>query len=129
MTDEGRDFFSSVGRRQNHDARLFPRADGGPLGTSSQFRPMKDACKAAKITPAIGFHILRHTYAARLAMKGVPLPVIAEQTWPRGHQDHEPALRASCNPAMSVTPFRAAFGELGIARESVVVPLHASQTL
>lgn len=34
-------------------------------------------CRAAKITPTINFHILRHTYGSALAMRGVPLQVIA----------------------------------------------------
>jgi site-specific recombinase XerD len=38
----------------------------------------------AKIGPAIGFHILRHTYPSRLAIKGAPLPVIAARL---GHSD------------------------------------------
>ena len=38
----------------------------------------------AKITPAATFHILRHTYASTLAMRGVPMGVIAAQL---GHAD------------------------------------------
>jgi hypothetical protein len=33
----------------------------------------------AKIEPAATFHILRHTYGSALAMKGVPMGVIAAQ--------------------------------------------------
>ena len=45
---------------------------------------MRHACERADIEPAITFHILRHTYASRLAMRGVPLNVIAKQL---GHSD------------------------------------------
>ena len=45
---------------------------------------MRHACERAEIEPAITFHILRHTYASRLAMRGVPLNVIAKQL---GHSD------------------------------------------
>lgn len=38
----------------------------------------------ARIEPAVSFHILRHTYASVLAMRGVPLGVIAAQL---GHAD------------------------------------------
>lgn len=49
-----------------------------------QVRPLEAACSAAKITPAANFHTLRHTYASALAMKGVPLQVIAAVL---GHSD------------------------------------------
>ena len=39
---------------------------------------------AGSISPAIGFHILRHTYASMLAMRGTTLQVIAKQL---GHSD------------------------------------------
>jgi site-specific recombinase XerD len=29
------------------------------------------------IAPAVGFHIMRHTFASRLAMRGVPMAVVA----------------------------------------------------
>jgi integrase len=40
--------------------------------------------QSAKIKPAISFHVLRHTHGSALAMKGVPMGVIAEQL---GHAD------------------------------------------
>ena len=55
-----------------------------PWGRSHQFRPLREACQAAGIVPAVSFHVLRHTHASRLAMKGVPMAVIAEQL---GHKD------------------------------------------
>ena len=45
---------------------------------------MKDACAVARIDPPVSFHILRHTYGAALAAKGVPLQVIAIAL---GHSD------------------------------------------
>jgi hypothetical protein len=39
---------------------------------------LREACGRAKITLAIGFHI-RHTYASRLVMRGVPMSVVAQQ--------------------------------------------------
>jgi integrase len=47
-------------------------------GKSHQTRRMKNACQIAKITPAIGFNILRHTYASQLVSAGVSMSVIAE---------------------------------------------------
>ena len=46
---------------------------------SDQFRLIRAACDAANITPAVSFHELRHTYGSRLAMRGVPMGVIAAQ--------------------------------------------------
>ena len=45
---------------------------------------MQEACSNARITPAVSFHILRHTHGSRLAMAGVPMGVIAKQL---GHAD------------------------------------------
>src|SRR5262249_51626341 len=36
------------------------------------------------ITPPVTFHVLRHTHASHLAMRGVPMGVIAKQL---GHAD------------------------------------------
>jgi integrase len=43
-----------------------------------------EACRRAKIKPEISFHVLRHTHGSTLAMRGVPMGVIAEQL---GHAD------------------------------------------
>lgn len=55
-----------------------------PWGKSHQQRPLGRACSRAGITPAVSFHVLRHTYGSILAMRGVPLAVIAEVL---GHAD------------------------------------------
>jgi integrase len=36
-----------------------------------------------------GWHILRHTFASHLAMRGVPLPAIKELMGVRHHNDHD----------------------------------------
>ncbi len=63
---------------------IFLRADGRPWGTSHQQRPLEWASKRGKVVPEATFHILRHTYASSLAMRGVPMGVIAAQL---GHAD------------------------------------------
>ena len=45
---------------------------------------MREACTRAKITPPIGFHQLRHTWASLAVMNGVPLLVVARNL---GHRD------------------------------------------
>jgi integrase len=63
---------------------IFIRDDGNKWDSSHQQRPLEAACKRSKIDPPATFHILRHTYASKLAMQGVPLTVIGKQL---GHSD------------------------------------------
>src|SRR5262249_38837875 len=84
LTAEGRDFFAMQATGKAIGARLFLHGNGRPWNKSEQARPLAAVCDAARIEPGVNFHGLRHTYAARLAMKGVPLAVIATQL---GHAD------------------------------------------
>ena len=127
LTDEGREFFERMARGRARDALLFERdaiaqqaTRTAPAvrhrtrwGKSDQFRAMADACTAARIVPAISFHVLRHTYASRLARCAVPLPVIAAQL---GHADTRMTERhyAHLAPSYVADTVRAAFGNLGI---------------
>ena len=97
------------------------RPDGEAWGKSDQIRPMRAACEAASITPAIGFHILRHTHASRLTMAGVPLGVVASQL---GNSEAICAKHyAHLCPGYVAESIRAAFGPLGIVPTSNVVPI------
>ena len=60
LTNEGKDFFLEITAGRPKDALALPRPDGLPWGPSHQQRPLLDACKRAKIKPAVSFHILRH---------------------------------------------------------------------
>ena len=75
---------------------------------------MRDACRAAKISPALGFHGLRHSYASRLAMRSVPMQVIAQQL---GHADTRMVEKhyAHLAPSFVGDTVRAAFGTLDLA--------------
>lgn len=99
LTEEGTAFFTSIAGERKADAPMFthapqshrktePSTDGKPKlepwEHSQQRYWMLQACETAKIAPAIGFHILRHTYASQLAMNGTPMPVIAALL---GHAD------------------------------------------
>jgi integrase len=122
LTDEGVDFFTQVSAGKETSALLFPRTDGEPWRQANQFRPMREACKGARIKLAISFHVLRHSYASRLAMAGTPLAVIAEQL---GHGDTRMTERhyAHLAPSYVGTTVRAAFGTLGVLEPSSVVPM------
>jgi integrase len=79
LTDEGQRFFASLTAGRGGADLMFKRTDGEHWGKSHQARPLRLACKRAKITPAISFHVLRHTHGSQLAMRDVPMAVIAKQ--------------------------------------------------
>ena len=127
LTDEGREFFTRIALGKDGDACLFGRDTiakqatrttpavraRAAWGKSDQFRAMADACKAARIAPAVSFHVLRHTYASRLARLAVPMPVIASQL---GHAGTRMTERhyAHLAPSYVADTVRAAFSSLGI---------------
>jgi integrase len=99
------------------------QTEQAPWGRSHQFRPLREACKGAGISPAVSFHVLRHTHASRLAMKGVPMAVIAAQL---GHKDVKLTSKhyAHLSPGYVADTIRAAFGSLGLVPAiNVVAPL------
>lgn len=136
LTDEGAEFFQQQAAGKARGARLFERdiqtspatkiapaeTERAAWGKSHQFRMLREACAAAKIAPAVSFHILRHTYATRLASNGTPMPVIAAQL---GHKDTRMTERhyAHLAPSYVADVVRAAFSPLGIVAASNVTPL------
>ncbi len=119
LTDEGRDFFAAQTAGREGTAPMFERADGKRWKPSQQQRPLADACKNGKITPAISFHVLRHTHGSLLAMQGVPMPVIARQL---GHADTRMTEKhyALLSPDYVADTIRAHFPKLGIGEQSKV---------
>jgi integrase len=83
LPPEGARFFEKETKDRPNSEQIFTRPNGAGWSHSDQQRPMQDAVKAAQLAP-ITFRGLRHTYASRLAMKAVPLAVIAKQL---GHSD------------------------------------------
>lgn len=127
LTHEGRDFVTQNIAGRPGSARLFLRANGKPWGKSEQQRPLSAACTVARIDPPVNFHGLRHTYASRLAMRGVPLAVIAKQL---GHADSRMVEKhyGHLSPSYIADTVRAAFGPLGILVEpSNLVPISAAR--
>lgn len=121
LNNEGKAFFTLHCAGQTAKALIFTRPDGDPWAKSEQMRPMRAACKAAKITPVIGFHILRHTHASRLTMAGVPLGVVASQL---GNSEAICAKHyAHLSPGFVADSIRQAFGPLGIVPASNVRPM------
>jgi integrase len=141
LTDEGRGFFKDMAAGKSGSALLFERdrvvtqaTREAPAATkraawskSDQFRLIRAACIAAKIIPAISFHELRHTYGSRLAMRGVPMGVIAAQL---GHSDTRMTERhyAHLSPSYVAETVRQSFGTLGIVPKAAVVALRGMVT-
>jgi integrase len=125
LTEEGQKLFTKLSASKLGHDPIFVRADGGTWGRSHQLRPMLLASHRAKIRPSVSFHVLRHTYGSTLAMRGVPMGVIAEQL---GHADTRMTEKhyAHLAPNYVAETIRANFPKLGIAETSVVVQLHTA---
>ena len=126
LTHEGRDFAESHAAGKPGSTRLFVRANNKPWGKSEQQRPLSTACAAARIDPPVNFHGLRHTYASRLAMRGVPLAVIATEL---GHADTRMVEKhyGHLAPSYVADTVRKAFGTIGILDPSNVVPISGAR--
>ena len=77
LTDEAAELLRQRMLGKSGGSLVLARADGQLWGKSHQHRPLREACVQAAITPPISFHGLRHSFASRLAMRGVPMAVIA----------------------------------------------------
>jgi integrase len=112
LTDEGREFFARMQLRAGTNSPLLTKANGRSWSASDQQRPLAAACAAARIA-SVTFHGLRHTYASRLVMKGVPLPVVAAQL---GHSDTRMVEKhyGHLAPTYIADTVRAAFDRMGL---------------
>jgi integrase len=117
LTDEGRALFAELTAGHTGRDLIFVRDDGNAWGPSHQQRPLEAASARAKVEPSATFHILRHTYASSLAMRGVPMGVIAAQL---GHSDTRMTERhyAHLSPNYVADTVRAALPALGIVDKS-----------
>jgi integrase len=122
LTDEGRQLFANLTAGKAARDLIFLRDDGNPWGASHQQRPLDAASDRAKLEPPATFHILRHTYASALAMRGVPMGVIAAQL---GHADTRMTEKhyAHLAPNYVAETVRAALPSLGIVDQSNIAPL------
>ncbi len=126
LTDEAVLCFLTWTRGRAPTEPVFLRDDGAVWGPSHQQRPLEEAGKAAEIEPPVTFHVLRHTHASQLAMRGVPMAVIAKQL---GHADTRMTEKhyAHLAPNYIAETIRANFPTLGIGEPLNVVPLRGAQ--
>ena len=126
LTDEAKAAFEGWTEKLASTDLVFHRADGKAWGKSHQKRPLDEASARAEITPAVTFHILRHTHGSHLAMNGVPMAVIAAQL---GHADTRMTEKhyAHLAPSYVADTIRANFPDLGIAGAAEVVPLRRAK--
>lgn len=119
LEEEGVRLFDQVTAGKKAGDLIFPRPDGKRWGPSQQARPIAAACAAAKLEPT-GFHDLRRTYGARLALRGVPMAVIAEAL---GHADERITRRhyAHLSKSYVADTVRVAVAGLGIVDEGPIV--------
>jgi integrase len=122
LTDEGAAFFREWCAGRAGSDILFLRADGKPWSISQQQGPMLKACEHAQIVPVISFHILRHSHGSLLAMRGVPMGVIAKQL---GHSNTKVTEKhyAHLAPNYVADMIRAGAPRFGFKPSKKVIPL------
>ncbi|KQZ65567.1 hypothetical protein ASD67_00150 [Sphingopyxis sp. Root1497] len=118
---EGVQLFKQQTAGRAKSDRMFLKSTGQPWGAAHQARPMAEARLAAKIDH-VSFHDLRRTYGARLALKGVPMAIIAEAL---GHADERITRKhyAHLSPSHVGDVVRAAVTGMQIVEKSKVVAI------
>jgi integrase len=124
LTDEGATFFAELTAGKASDAAIFVDADGARWGRSAQSQPMREACRRARVTPPISFHILRHCYAGHAVQNGASLQVVARAL---GHSSIKmtEAHYAHLQPSYEDEQIRAAALRLGLAPDRKVAPIRS----
>ena len=124
LSDDGARFFTDVTAGKQSSDIIFIKTNGKAWRKTQQIKRIEEACANAEIKPAISFHVLRHTYAASLAMRGVTLQVIAVQL---GHSDTRICEKhyAHLSPSYLADTIKGSLPNLGFMREGTVIPIRA----
>jgi integrase len=122
LTDEGQAFFRQVCVGRAGTELMLTKANGREWLRSHQTQPMTNAVRRAKISPAIGFHGLRHTWASLAVMAGVPLLVVAKNL---GHSDTRMVERhyGHLAPSYIADAIRAGAPKFGFKPDKTLVTL------
>ncbi len=140
LNEQGIEFFKTLSVGKERDGHLFMREGLVQQATrktgaiykrvawskSDQHRYMQAACKAANITPTVGFHVLRHSYASGLAMAEVGMEVIAAQL---GHSDSKITAKhyAHLGPSYISSVIKKSLPKIGVIEAGNVVGLCLSR--
>ena len=118
LADEGVALFATQAAGRPANALLLPKEGGDEWKSSQQARPMKAACKAARIELEANFHCLRHTYASYAIMNGAPLLVVAKNL---GHSDSRMVEKhyGHLAPSYIADAIRAAAPKFGVEASNV----------
>jgi integrase len=122
LTDEGQEFFASLCAGQPGSRLMLLKTNGEPWKAAHQARPLAAACENARISPAVNFHALRHSWASHTVMNGVPLMVVAKNL---GHSDTRMVEKhyGHLSPSFVADAIRAGAPRFGIATGSKVTVL------
>src|SRR5262249_58962708 len=122
LTEEVIAFVDRLVAGRSPDEPLLRRDDGRAWKLAEHGRLMREACARAGIVPPVGFHVLRHTHASLLAMRAVPMAVIARQL---GHADTRTTEKhyAHLAPNYVADPIRESFPRLS-HDDRVIVPIN-----
>lgn len=122
LTEDGVAFFRSITTGRSGTEFMFVKDNKEPWKKDHQKDPMRDACTHGKITPPMGFHGLRHTWASHAVMNGTPLMVVAKNL---GHSDTRMVERhyGHLAPSYVADAIRAGAPRFGAVEQSNAVPL------
>jgi integrase len=122
LTEEGTAFFTQLTAGRPGGELLLRKDDGTGWRKSHQDLPMRVACRHAGITPPVGIHTLRHTWASLAVMNGTPLMVIAKNL---GHRDTRMVELhyGHLAPSYIADAIRAGAPRFGITIDGTVTPL------
>jgi integrase len=126
LSEEAKTFFETMTVGKESKDIIFTHKNGSSWGRSHQSKPLADACIVAKITPAVSFHVLRHTHGSLLAMQGVPMPVIAQQL---GHADTRMTEKhyAHLSPSYVADTIRQHFPTLRLSEDTKIEAFKAKK--
>jgi integrase len=127
LTEEGIELFTQLVTGKQRDELILTSATGNAWGTGHQKEPIKTACTAARIEPAISFHILRHTWASLAVMNGVVPMVVAKNL---GHTDTRMVEKhyGHLSPSYVADAIRAGAPRFGTMPETNVAVLDEART-
>lgn len=89
LSEELLEMLRALDRSASQSALVFGHPSGRMYNRNEMKWPLWRACKTAGVR-RIGWHVLRHTFASQLVMRGVPLKAVQELL---GHRDIRTTMR------------------------------------